>query len=42
MHFFFNAFFEFESAASCKKKGLKNGASIQMFGPSYFDRALVW
>ena len=36
---FFNPFFEFESAACCKK-GFKKRASKQTFGPSYFVRAL--
>ena len=33
-------FFEFESAACCKKKGLKKQAPQQMFDPSYFVSAL--
>ena len=37
MHCFLNPF-----SAACCKKGLKNGASKQIFGPSYFDSALVW
>ena len=36
---FLNPLFEFELAACCKKEIKK--ASQQMFGPSYFVRALV-
>ena len=38
---FLQSFFEFESAACCKKKNGKNRASQQTFGPSYFVMALV-
>ena len=31
----------FFSAASCKK-GFKNGAARNFFGPSYFDPTLDW
>ena len=37
---FLNPLFEFELAACCKKR-FKKQASQQMFGPSYFVRALV-
>ena len=33
--------FEFASAACCKKRHAKNGASLQKFGCFYFVRALV-
>ena len=37
---FFMSFFEFASAACCKKRHAKNQASQQTFGRSYFVRAL--
>ena len=39
---FVNPFFEFWSAAHCKKKGFKKQASQQIFGPPYFDRTSVF
>ena len=36
------SFFEFYSAACCKKKACDKQAFQQGFGPSYFDRALSY
>ena len=41
MHRFFNLFFLNSEQLPAAKKGFKNGASQQTFGPSYFDRALA-
>ena len=40
-HRFLNLFLNFNQLPVAHK-GLKNSASKQMFGPSYFDRAFVW
>ena len=38
---FLNPFFEFLISSLLEKKGFKNRASLQEFGPSYFVRALA-
>jgi hypothetical protein len=39
MQRFLKSFFFILISCLLQKKGFKNGASQQMFGPSYFDRA---
>ena len=41
MHRFLNPFLKYFNQLPAAKKGFKNGASQQKFGPSYFAKALA-